>query len=320
MNQSDIWRVTPVEVPIEVTFLVLMCVVGTFGNILTFTGTFRSKKLRTPLHLILAIAMVADLVICGIDLPFIIYGTILGRWDLPYILCSFIGVLLYIAAGASLLLSVVIAFNRLLGCFPANRVCQKLSKTKATIFGIIGALVYDFALLSPIIVGYISVDYLVPYGACLITNDNPMNVLVDYVTALGALGAYSCVTITALIYLIIFIRLRTQSVNFGVNKKRATYIKGTRNMALLFIFYVLCWSPDIIHNNVDVTLKAPVWVTRYIFNFCINNVILNSCFIIIMLDKLYCQNKHATIEYLIYSMKIPLTTTVIAFYLCFLSG
>ena len=168
----------------------------------------------------------------------------LGRWELPNILCSFIGVLLYIAAGASLLLSVVTAFNRLLGCFPERRLCQNLSTSKATITGIVGAIVYDSALLSPIIVGYISVGYLLPYGACLITNDNPINVLVDYLTALGALG------------------LRTQSVNFGVNKRKATYIKATRNMALLFIFYVLCWSPDIIHNNVDVTLKAPVWVTR----------------------------------------------------------
>ena len=101
MNQSDIWKVTPVEVPIEVTFLVLMCVVGTFGNILTFTATFRSKKLRTPLHLILAVAMVTDMVICGIDLPFVTYGTILGRWDLPQTLCQFVGVLLLLAAGAS---------------------------------------------------------------------------------------------------------------------------------------------------------------------------------------------------------------------------
>ena len=185
----------------------------------------------------------------------------LGRWDLPYIFCSIIGVLLYIAAGASLLLSVVTAFNRLLGCFPERKLCQNLSTNKATITGIVGAIVYDSALLSPIIVGYISVGYFMPYGACLITNDNNMNVLVDNIAALGALGAYSCVTITAFIYLIIFIRLRTQSINFGVNK-RATYIKATRNMALLFIFYVLCWSPDIIHNNVDVTLKAPVWVTR----------------------------------------------------------
>ena len=74
--------------------------------------------------------MVADLVICGIELPFIIYGTVLGRWDLPYILCSVIGVLLYFAAGTSLRLSVVIAFNRLLGCFPESRVCQKLSEAK----------------------------------------------------------------------------------------------------------------------------------------------------------------------------------------------
>ena len=262
MNQSDIWRVTPVEVPIEVTFLVLMCVVGTFGNILTFSATFRSKKLRTPLHLILFVAMVADMVICGIELPFIIYGTVLGRWDLPYILCSIIGVLLYFAAGASLLLSVVIAFNRLLGCFPESRACQKLSKAKGTVSGIVFAIVYTFALLSPIIVGYIKVDYFLPYGACLITNDNPIDILIDYITALGALGSYSCISVTAFIYLIIFVRLRMQSVNFGVKKKKTSYIKATRNMAILYIFYVICWAPDIIHNNVDILLEAPVWVTR----------------------------------------------------------
>ena len=262
MNQSDIWKVTPVEVPIEVTFLVLMCVVGTFGNILTFTATFRSKKLRTPLHLILAVAMVTDMVICGIDLPFVTYGTILGRWDLPQTLCQFVGVLLLIAAGASLVLNVVIALNRVLGCFPQSKICRNLSTQRATKMCIIIAIFYTIGLLSPIIIGYLEIDYLLPYGTCLISNNNPMDVLAVYLTVVGALGAYSCTIIIALMYIIIFVRLKLQAINVATNNKKKCYLKATRNMVILYIFYVICWTPDVLHNKIDVMLEAPVWVTR----------------------------------------------------------
>ena len=262
MNQSDIWRVTPVEVPIEVTFLVLMCVVGTFGNILTFTATFRSKKLRTPLHLILSVAMVADMVICGINAPFVIYGTILGRWDLHEKLCQFIGVLLQIAAGVSLVLNVVIALNRVSGCFPHIKICRKLSSPKATKVCITLAIFYTIGLLSPIIFGYLKIDYLLPYGTCLISNDNPLDVLADYLTVIGALGAYSSIIIIALMYISIFIRLKVQSTSIAVKNKKKGYMKATRNMVILYIFYVICWTPDVLHNKIDVMLEAPVWVTR----------------------------------------------------------
>ena len=127
---------------------------------------------------------------------------------------------------------------------------------------IIIAIFYTIGLLSPIIIGYLEIDYLLPYGTCLISNNNPMDVLAVYLTVVGALGAYSCTLIIALMYIIIFVRLKLQAINVATNNKKKCYLKATRNMVILYIFYVICWTPDVLHNKIDVMLEAPVWVTR----------------------------------------------------------
>ena len=103
--------------------------------------------------------MVADMVICGIELPFIIYGTVLGRWDLPYILCSLIGVLLYFAAGTSLRLSVVIPLIDFWDVFQKAECVRDFPKLKRP------QEIWQFHILSMLYAGrlilYISTSYIV---------------------------------------------------------------------------------------------------------------------------------------------------------------
>ena len=261
-RNTPLGTVSPTEVALEVTVLITLSLVGTVGNSLTLAASVTSPSLRTPLHMLLGHLMLCDLLLCSFVIPFIIYGTVNQGWYLPQGFCHFIGTVGWMVAHSAVHNTTLVALNRTSSCFPGHYLCAKLSTHRATGIYIIILWIFTFVISTPILFNILKVDYSLPYGTCVISNNNPLETLKMYVWMLGSSSSFVPITLTAILYITIFTRLALQKANFTHPHSRNMFVKVTKTMLLMFIWLCLCWLPESIHSFVDILAKAPYWVTR----------------------------------------------------------
>ncbi|XP_071944066.1 melatonin receptor type 1A-like [Antedon mediterranea] len=125
---------TQVLLIVEIIILIILCVVGLFGNLLTIVAIVRTNKLRITENYFLVNLALADIIVCVIIEPFYLLTLISGRWPFSSnTFCAILAAMAVVALSSSVLNLLAIAVNRYF-CIVQNQRYATLYTTRRTIF------------------------------------------------------------------------------------------------------------------------------------------------------------------------------------------
>ncbi|XP_071944255.1 uncharacterized protein [Antedon mediterranea] len=158
MNGSDnVTNIEPQEgqviAIVESIILIILCVVGFFGNLLTIVAIVRTNKLRITANYFLVNLALADMIVCVIVEPFYLLGLFYRKWPLSDMFCATISGISIITLSSSVLNLVAIAVNRYF-CIVQNQRYATLYTTNRTIFYCVMIWVVSFTLIMPASFGF----------------------------------------------------------------------------------------------------------------------------------------------------------------------
>ncbi|XP_071944254.1 octopamine receptor beta-2R-like [Antedon mediterranea] len=139
LNGSDnVTNTEPQEeqvIPIvESIILIILCVVGLFGNVLTIAAIVRTNKLRITANYFLVNLALADIIVCVIVEPFYLLTLFSGRWPFSSnTFCVILAGISIITLSSSVLNLLAIAVNRYF-CIVQNQRYATLYTTRRTVF------------------------------------------------------------------------------------------------------------------------------------------------------------------------------------------
>ncbi|XP_030833097.1 G-protein coupled receptor moody-like [Strongylocentrotus purpuratus] len=140
--------VSDTEALIMSIFLNIIALLGIVGNSIVIVSVVFSRKLQTVTNVFIIALCVTDLLVC-ITLPFQTFALISqDGWPLADWLCAAIGGITSICFGASVLLLVLIAFNRYFVITRPRSTCQRLYKPRNLFLMVASTYIYTFIMFA----------------------------------------------------------------------------------------------------------------------------------------------------------------------------
>lgn len=119
-------------------------------------------------------------------------------------------------------------------------------------------------------------EFLFSYNACIPPKFETLSWGMAIYYSSISFTAYTLLLGTVVCYLIVWKRVKSMDFNKRSEVSRRRYVRTTKNVALIFLVFVICWMPDTLHFIVDPRYEhTPVWVSRagvilYFFNSAVN--------------------------------------------------
>ncbi|XP_033102239.1 melatonin receptor type 1B-like [Anneissia japonica] len=136
----------------HITFLIIISIVGLFGNLLTIIAILRTNKLRITANYFLVNLAIADVVICTFVCPFYLLALFHRKWPLADRFCAAIGGISCIVLAASVLSLLAISINRYF-CIVKNKLYAKYYSTQRTIWHCVIVWIASVISISPTLGG-----------------------------------------------------------------------------------------------------------------------------------------------------------------------
>nr|XP_054749667.1 G-protein coupled receptor 84-like [Lytechinus pictus] len=279
----------------EATFLVLVSILGTFGNILVIAAVLSTPTLRTRGNVFIIFLAITDLITTAFLAPFFIFTLLKGGWPYAEIYCDILGYAALICLSLSVMSLGLIAITRYVAVTRPKHVFQKQCNTCVIIiaFGVLATLNCLIVIL-PELAQFGSVGYNSDLGHCsmLCSEDRDW----WYCATLFLGGVVTTMTITPAYYaLTLWVvrksRITVAAINRNSERHHAN-VKGnvpqaanraptlsreeirlTKKLMLLFLIFFICWFPYSIVIFTDRNGIVPTPLHRFTNLF----VWVNSC-------------------------------------------
>jgi len=218
------------------------------------------------------------------------------------ILCEFMGALVTIILGNSLYTQAAIAINRYICILKPAHVYSRLFTKKSVAFSIVVLWIMPVLIVIPGLLGFGGFGYNHMIGSCLILDDSPTLIMVLVVMVIPC--SFPCLVIVVFSYLKIILHFRgitlrvqhriacasnttemPKELNAEIssdheitlandnhqptslhtsqrNKKQMTVVL---NLCVVFLLFVICWTPILLLYFLDYHRKVPLWIYRMLF-------------------------------------------------------
>ncbi|XP_033102244.1 5-hydroxytryptamine receptor 4-like [Anneissia japonica] len=121
-----------VAICLQVVILIIIGLVGLFGNTLTIIAIVRTKSLRITTNYFLANLAIADILICVIIDPFYIVSLLYRGWPLSGAFCKTVGAITCLTLAASVINLLAISVNRYY-CIVRTKLYASLFNSRRTV-------------------------------------------------------------------------------------------------------------------------------------------------------------------------------------------
>ncbi len=175
-NESDTihppWYMQQYIINAFTIYYIVLCIIGSFGNLITIVAILFHKELRTlPNFYVLSLAM-ADLLVCIMIVPLTIIAL---SHTIPHWICEIIGYFSIALLLVSVMSLATIAFNRYILICRSYELYGKLFRMKTVILSITFQWILAFFMCSWPFLGFGSYAFNPYLGACSVS-DHPLSI------------------------------------------------------------------------------------------------------------------------------------------------
>ena len=245
-----------IQIVIEVIFLIIICVAGTFGNLLVIIAVATTQSLRTVANYFIFVLAGVDLMNTGILVPLFIFTLIKGEWPLNSVSCTVLGYLTIFCIATSEITLTLLAGTRYLIVTKPKSVFDSYFKVKFVILYLIALLVFELTILTIPLwssLGRVGFNHIVFH--CTFVYCYQQEWWYAFILYL------SCMVVNLVIiptfYLLTF-RAVTKSKRtvkalqavqgFANDRNQLSLspqeIQLTKKLLLLFLVFIVCWFPN----------------------------------------------------------------------------
>ena len=199
---------SPLQVGIEVTIAVLICVACIVGNSLVVIAIHRTARLNTITNMLVENLAWTDISMATLHLPFWIASMSSGEWPFGHVACRFAGFSELVFGTASLQTMAGIAINRYFSIVKRNLYVKYFSDRKTTYLIIAFSWVVPVCVCSPPLYGWGTIEYSDKFTDCTIASN--MNDI-SYIAFLLTISILTTMIIIICCYFAIFRFVRRSS-------------------------------------------------------------------------------------------------------------
>ena len=270
---------TPVQVGIEVTIAVLICIACIIGNLLVVIAIHRTPRLNTITNMLVENLAWTDISMATLHLPFWIVSMRSGQWLLGHVACKFVGFSELVFGTASLQTMAGIAINRYFSIVKRNLYVKYFSDRKTTYAIIIASWTVPVVVCSPPLYGWGTIEFSDKFTDCTMgwyLDD------ISYITFLLTVAIFITMMIIIYCYFAIFRFVRRSSRQLQThtqlrdrdNLRKNTDTKRETKIIKVFVavvcVYTLCWTPVCVVGFCEVfghTAPRLVYIVVYYMMF-----------------------------------------------------
>ena len=263
--------------------LIIICLVGLFGNSLTIFAVVISTKLRTTTNVFVVHLAVADLLTCLFQ-PWDAIGLwSMGGWPLPHWICTVSSGISLVCLSFTVIDLAFIAVNRYHKILYPLRTYQMIYSTRNIVIMLIcGWLYCFFVVILPPCFGVGAIGYSFDLKTCASDETNPMS---DIYTGISAVLIYPIPLFTVVFcYTKIFLYVRRHqkvinmrrkssgmSLRRDAKNKESQQIQITKNLMYVVIAFLLCLGPYVLAVAIVPLQPLRHWAgLAALFNSCVN--------------------------------------------------
>ena len=252
---------TPLQVGIEVTIAVLICLACIAGNVTVVIAIHKTPCLKTVTNMLVENLAWTDISMATLHLPFWIMSMSSGRWLLSHVACKIVGFSELVFGVASLQTMAGIALNRYFSTVRRNLFIKYFSDRKATLKIIIVSWVLPVVVCSPPLYGWGTIEFSEKFTDCTMGWNIPD---ISYISFL--------LSVSIVIPMVRFVRRSSRQIQNHLQgeshrqlKNNAPSIKKETKVIKVFVavvfVYVSCWTPVCIVGFCEIIeYSAPRWV------------------------------------------------------------
>lgn len=252
-SEGDPLGRTTLQVGIEVTIAVLICLACITGNSLVVIAIHRTPCLNTITNMLVENLAWTDISMATLHLPFWIASMRSGRWLLSDMACKFVGFSELVFGVASLQTMAGIAFNRYFSIVKRNLYVKYFSNRKTTYVIIIITWILPVLVCSPPLYGWGTIEFSNKFTDCTMG----WNIRdISYIAFLLTVAIVITMIVIICCYFAIFkfvrrsscqIETHVQAESHRQQHKNAVTTKKETKIIKVFVavvvVYVLCWTP-----------------------------------------------------------------------------
>lgn len=242
-----------IQVGIEVTIAVLICIACIVGNSLVVLAIHRTPHLNTITNMLVENLAWTDISMATLHLPFWIVSMCSGKWLLGHVACRFVGFFELVFGTASLQTMAGIAINRYFSIVKRNLYAKYFSDRKTTYVIIIASWIIPIFVCSPPLYGWGTIEFSDKFTDCTM-GWNMQDI--SYIAFLLSVAILITMIIIIFCYSAIFKFVRRSSRQIqnhfqleNRNNQHITMATTNREAKIIKVFvavvcvYVLCWTP-----------------------------------------------------------------------------
>ncbi len=251
-DDIPLWKTsTELDTLLCIYMVVIIIIIGCFGNILTILAITKKRELQTiPNYYVMNLAC-SDLGVCTLVAP--ITALLLSGVHIPDWICKLTGFASLVFMMTSVLNLGIIGFNRYVLICKSFELYQRIFTPRNVMISIIGMWAFVIIDVSPAFYGFGSFGYNKFFGTCLFTTDHKWNfffvlIMLDFIIMFPTL------TVTLILYIAIYRKFartrkgvdsdmpsagRTSATEDGAHQSSNSnaIIKQERNYKVLYLFF-----------------------------------------------------------------------------------
>jgi len=297
----------------QLAYLVLVIVVGVFGNLLVISSINYARRLYKHGNVFVVNLAIVDLMLTGVYLPHVFANVLKTEQAIDDVTCYVFGVFVFFACTCSIYNLALIAVNRYLSIIHSTLYNKMFSKKRIIIFAVL-SWVWSFALGLPIITGWSSSGYDWKMQICSWNDTYDLS----YNWFASVTAVFFPLIVTTFCYISLFRAVRKKSMtrkSLSTNTDRRKSIKKKttkkelmllRTLALTVVVFFLSWGgyalviiidPRGINHNAK---KVFGWLG--LSNSCLNFIIyglMNKVYrrdYFRLLKKIFCKESQPTVQ------------------------
>ncbi|XP_071791776.1 melanopsin-like [Asterias amurensis] len=300
VNQDELChsdnRPAQVQVLLEIIFLVIVSLAGTFGNLLVIIAVASTRSLRTVANYFIFVLAAVDFVNTGLLIPLFIFTLMKGEWPFPSAGCTLLGYLTIICIATSEITLSVLAGTRYLIVTKSKTVFNRYFKKKYVIFYLVGIAAFELSIiLIPLwtSLGKVGFSHRVLHCTFVFCNQTEW----WYVFILFVCCMIINMGIIPTFYLLTFHAvskskrtIKALQAMQGTNERSQPSmspqeVQLTKKLLFMFLVFIVCWFPycivifadsqQTVSPLVHQITNLPIWLASclnpYIYAFRIRN-------------------------------------------------
>lgn len=272
---------TEVQVWLELSLGILICLVAFTGNTLVVIAIHYDRRLNTITNMLIENLAFTDIFMASLHMPFWLISLRYGRWVFGHALCQLVGLTQLIFGISSLFTMTGIAFNRYFNIVRRNLYLKYFSTKKTTYFMILFAWVGPTIATTPQLYGWGEIAYHDLFSDCTCVWNLPD---VSFIVTLCVMTIFLAAAIITWCYYTIYKTVKASAQrmqghaaksnvqsNASTKASEKTEAKVLKTSFVVVCVYMTCWTPLSVIGFIEVFgAESPrgAHLFAYYFVFC----------------------------------------------------